>query len=288
MIDTLTNIRSLTDKEFETISHFMEANVGIKMPPSKRIMVQSRLMSRLRKLQFTNFSQYLDYVFNQDRTGEELIYMIDNLTTNKTEFFREADHFAYMTGTVLPQKVQEGKRSIKIWSAGCSSGEEPYTMSIVMKEYMRQHPGEISEYAILATDISTKVLDLAANAIYDEAEIADLSYDLKQRYFLKSKDPSKKQVRVKQDLRSKVHFKRLNFMDSSYPINDTFNIIFCRNVLIYFDKPTQEAIINKFMQHLEVGGYLFLGHSETIFAMDLPLKTVAPTVYKKIGTVVSL
>ncbi len=288
MIEALNNIKGLTDKEFETISHFMESNVGIKMPPSKRIMVQSRLMHRLRKLQYTDFTQYLDFVFNQDRTGEELIIMIDNLTTNKTEFFREADHFAYMTGTVLPQKAAEGKRSLKIWSAGCSSGEEPYTLSIVMSEYLRQHPGQFSEFSILATDISTKVLDQACNAVYPAEEIAAISEDLKKRYFLRSKDPQQKQVRVKQELRSKVHFKRLNFMDHAYPIKDTFNIIFCRNVLIYFDKPTQEAIIGKFVQHLEPGGYLFLGHSETIFAMDLPLKTVAPTVYQKTGTVNSL
>ncbi len=288
-MDTLNNnIRSLTDKEFSTISHFMETNVGIKMPASKRIMVQSRLMHRLRKLNFTDFSQYLDYVFSQDRSGEELIFMIDNLTTNKTEFFREADHFAYMTNTVLPQKIQENKRSLKIWSAGCSSGEEPYTLSIVMREFMRANPGKISEYSILATDISTRVLDMASNAVYDESEIADMTTDLKQRYFLKSKDPTKKQVRIKQELRKNVYFKRLNFMDHAYPIGDTFNIIFCRNVLIYFDKPTQEAIISKLLQHLEIGGYLFLGHSETIFAMNLPLKTVAPTVYQKINTVSAL
>lgn len=285
MIETLNSIQGLTDKEFETISRFMESNVGIKMPASKRIMVQSRLMSRLRKLGYTDFSQYLNYVFNQDRSGEELIFMIDSLTTNKTEFFREADHFAYLTGTVLPNKIAEGVRSLKIWSAGCSSGEEPYTLSIVMSEFMRQNPGKISDFAILATDISTKVLDQACNAVYPEEEIAGMSNDIKERYFLKSKDPAAKQVRVKQQLRSRVHFKRLNFMDQSYPIRDTFNIIFCRNVLIYFDKPTQETIIRKFTQHLEPGGYLFLGHSETIFAMNLPLKTVAPTVYQKTGTI---
>ncbi len=283
MIDSLSQTKTLSQSEFKIISDYIQQNVGIQMPESKKIMVQSRLMHRLRTLKLSNYSEYIDYVFNKDKSGNELTIMIDSLTTNKTEFFREADHFSFMTDSVLPDMINKGRRSIKLWSAGCSSGEEPYTLSIVLKEFMRTHPGTLSGFDLLATDISTKVLDKAVNGIYDLEETDGMSYEMKKRYFLKSRNPEEKLVRVKPEIRSCVTFRQLNFMDSSYPVSDVFNIIFCRNVLIYFDKPTQENIISKFLRHLEIGGYLFLGHSETIFGMDLPLETVAPTVYKKIG-----
>lgn len=283
MTDSLSQTKTLSQSEFRTISDYIQQNVGIQMPESKKIMVQSRLMHRLRALNLNSYSEYIDYVFNKDKSGNELTIMIDSLTTNKTEFFREADHFDYMTNSVLPEMVNKGHRSLKLWSAGCSSGEEPYTLSIVLKEYMRIHPGTLSGFNLLATDISTKVLDKAVNGIYDSEETDGMNFEIKKRYFLKSKNPEEKIVRVKPEIRSCVTFRQLNFMDSSYPISDIFNIIFCRNVLIYFDKPTQENIISKFLRHLEIGGYLFLGHSETIFGMDLPLETVAPTVYKKVG-----
>ncbi|MCQ2613445.1 MAG: protein-glutamate O-methyltransferase [Treponemataceae bacterium] len=283
MTDSLSQTKTLSQSEFRTISEYIQQNVGIQMPESKKIMVQSRLMHRLRALKLNNYSEYIDYVFNKDKSGNELTIMIDSLTTNKTEFFREADHFSFMTNSVLPEMISKGHKSLKLWSAGCSSGEEPYTLSIVLKEYMRNHPGTLSGFSLLATDISTKVLDQAVNGIYDAEETDGMNFEMKKRYFLKSKNPEERIVRVKPEIRSCVTFRQLNFMDSSYPISDIFNIIFCRNVLIYFDKPTQENIISKFLRHLEIGGYLFLGHSETIFGMDLPLETVAPTVYKKVG-----
>lgn len=283
MTDSLSQTKTLSQSEFRTISEYIQQNVGIQMPESKKIMVQSRLMHRLRALKLNNYSEYIDYVFNKDKSGNELTIMIDSLTTNKTEFFREADHFSFMTNSVLPEMISKGHKSLKLWSAGCSSGEEPYTLSIVLKEYMRNHPGTLSGFNLLATDISTKVLDQAVNGIYDAEETDGMNFEMKKRYFLKSKNPEERIVRVKPEIRSCVTFRQLNFMDSSYPISDIFNIIFCRNVLIYFDKPTQENIISKFLRHLEIGGYLFLGHSETIFGMDLPLETVAPTVYKKVG-----
>ncbi len=259
----------ITDREFHTIARYIEQNVGIKMPETKRVMMQSRLMSRLRTLNLHSYKEYIDYVFNQDKNGEELVMMIDALTTNKTEFFRESDHFDYMSKKAIPELLSDGRRSLKVWSAGCSSGEEPYTLAIVLKEFMRKNPGRLSNFSITASDISTKVLDKAVAAIYSMDTVNDLPLELKRLYFLKSADKTK--VRVKPELRSCGSFKRLNFMDDDFSMTDMYQIIFCRNVLIYFDKPTQEQTIRKFMRNLETGGYLFLGHSETILALELPL-----------------
>lgn len=281
MADYFSRPQEMTEKDFRTISSYIEKTVGIKMPENKRIMMQSRLMGRLRSLGMSTFSEYIEYVFNEDKTGKELILLTDALTTNKTEFFRENDHFTFLARNVLPEIASKGNKSPRIWSAGCSSGEEVYTLSIVVNEYMRQHPGAFNSYRMLATDISTKVLDKAVNAVYEEESVKDIPYELKKLYFLKSTDRTKPEVRIKPALRANVSFRRLNLMDSAYNVEETFQAIFCRNVLIYFDKPTQEEIIRKLIRNLEPGGYLFLGHSETIFSMNLPLKTVAPTVYRK-------
>ncbi|MCM1322235.1 MAG: hypothetical protein NC041_06760 [Bacteroides sp.] len=275
----------MTNHEFATIANYIEKNVGIKMPPTKRIMMQSRLTHRLRHLGLSSYKEYIDYVFNHDTNGEELILMIDSLTTNKTDFFREPDHFKYLTSKVLPEFAAAEYSDLKVWSAACSSGEEPYTLAIVLSEYMRTNQGAISSFSITASDISTKVLGKAMNAVYDISEIEIISNELKKRYFLRGKGENSEMVRVKPELRQKVHFMRLNFMDEVFAMPERYKVIFCRNVLIYFDKPTQEAVIRKLLRHLQTGGYLFLGHSETIVSMNLPLQSVAPTVYKKIGDV---
>ncbi len=273
----------ITDEQFARLSNFIQDNIGIKMPESKRLMVQARLWPRLKALNYKDFDQYINHIFSQGiEANEEIALMINAVTTNLTHFFRESQHFDYMTNKVLPEMAARGFKEIEIWSAGCSSGEEPYTLSIVMQEYMKKNPDQFRGYKILATDISSKVLEKAQNAVYPMDSVKDLSYDLKKSYFLKSKDPAKGIVRVNKETREKVRFDRLNFMDDSYPVSFPKNIIFCRNVLIYFDKPTQEAVIRKLVEHLIPGGYLFLGHSETIFGMDLPLETVSQTTFKKI------
>ena len=273
---------ALTDSQFHKLSSFIHKNVGIKMPDEKRLMVQSRLTSRLKSLKMDNFDDYLKLAFSNTPEGnEEIALMINAVTTNLTNFFRENAHFEYLTNVVLPELAKKNEKKIELWSAGCSSGQEPYTLSIVMQEFMRKNPGKIKDYSILATDISSKVLDKALDAVYPMSEGESLSYDLKKRYFLKSKDLKNPCVRLKPQIREKVVFERLNFMDSVYPKTTQKNAIFCRNVLIYFDKATQESVIRKLLQHLVPGGYLFLGHSETIFGMELPLKTVGPTIFKK-------
>ncbi len=272
--------QELSDKEFQTIARYIESTVGIKMPATKRIMMQSRLMRRLRVLKMNSFSEYIDYVFNS-KNSDELVLMIDVLTTNKTEFFRENEHFEYLTNKILPEFAQK-KNTIKIWSAGCSSGEEPYTISMVISEFMKNNPGKIVNFKVTGTDISTNVLDKAYNAVYDLDLVEQLPQHLKKSYFLKCTNQEMNCARIKPELRKHVSFKRLNFMDADFRMPEVYDIIFCRNVLIYFDKATQEKVIMKFMKYLQPEGYLFLGHSETIFSMDLPLRTCIPTVYKKV------
>jgi chemotaxis protein methyltransferase CheR len=271
---------SLTDTQFHKIANYIESNVGIKMPATKQIMVQSRLIPRLKALNFDNFNDYINYVFSAD--NNELLLMISAITTNLTQFFRESQHFDFLAQHALPSLHSSGIQQPEIWSAGCSSGEEAYTLSVVMQEYQRTHSGHFSGFSILATDISSKVLDKAVTAIYPEDSIAALPFELKHRYFLKSKNQENPCIRVNADTRNTVSFARLNFMDDDYTIAKSKHIIFCRNVIIYFDKKTQEAVVRKLVHHLSPGGFLFLGHSETILGMNLPLKNIAPTVFCKI------
>lgn len=271
---------TLTKAQFKQIVAYIEKNVGIQLSDEKHLMIQSRLAARLKALNMSTYEEYLHYVFsNTPDANEEIISMIDVITTNLTHFFRESSHFDYLTKTVLPDLSKAGIAIPEIWSAGCSSGQEPYTLSIVVSEFLRTRPGAFRDYKILATDISTRMLEKAANAVYTMDGIKSISMDVVKRHFLRSKDGT--QVRVKPATRQKVSFQRLNFMEN-FSVNPKKDVIFCRNVLIYFDKPTQLQVISQLVQNLKIGGHLFLGHSETIFGMKLPVETVAPTVFRRI------
>lgn len=284
MIDSRLNEifkAQLTESEFNKLSRFIYKESGIKMPPVKRVMLQSRLQKRLRKLNMTNFKDYIDYVFSKDGLSGEIIHMLDVVSTNKTDFFREPIHFNFLSETVLPEFVnkQSGVRSIKVWSAGCSSGEEPYTLAIVLSEFAEKNPG--FDYSIIGTDISTQILQKAVDAVYKEERVANIPFEVKRKYFLRSKDRANPTVKVIGDLRKRVRFGRLNFMEPTYNISDTFDVIFCRNVLIYFDRETQEKVIQKLCNNLKPNGYFFLGHSESIMNMDVPLRQVKPTIFQR-------
>ncbi len=268
----------LSDTEFAKLSKFIYTEYGIKMPPEKRIMLQSRLQKRLRALKIYSFKEYIDYVFSKEGTNE-IIHMMDVVSTNKTDFYREPAHFEYLRDVILPE-LCEVKKSIKLWSAGCSSGPEVYTLAMELSEFAIKNAG--FDFSILGTDISTLMLKKAYSAIYVEDMVQMIPLELKRKYLLKSKDKEKKQVRVNQALRKKAKFQRVNFMDDSYPVNEQFDIIFCRNVLIYFDRDTQEKVINKLCRHLRQGGYFFLGHSESITNIEVPLKHIKPTVYTRL------
>ena len=272
---------SLSLKDFRKLASYIERNVGIKMPEQKLLMMQARLSSRLNVLEIADFSEYVEYVLS-GKNNEEVMHMIDVMTTNLTYFFRESAHFDYLSEKILPEFVSQKRKNLKVWSAGCSTGQEPYTISIVLKEFLRQQELYKFNFSILASDVSTRVLAVAEKAIYPLDSVSKLSMSIKKKYFLKSKDSKKELVRLKADVRNSVKFKHLNFIDKDYGLNDSFQIIFCRNVLIYFDKETQKKVLEKFMSYLEPGGFLFLGHSETIMNMNLPLRTVAPTVFQKL------
>ena len=272
----------MTAEEFRKLSSFITEHTGIKMPEAKKVMLQSRLQKRLRYLDMNSFKEYVEYVFSEDGIQNELIHMLDVVSTNKTDFFREPVHFEFLEKTLLPEYVNNFplNRPLKIWSAGCSSGEEVYTIAITISEFINNHPG--LNYSIFGTDISTEILRRAVNAIYKEEKINNIPIELKKKYFLKSKDRTKKLVRIVPELRNKANFARMNLMDSAYDVKDTFDVIFCRNVLIYFNRDIQESVINKLTRKLRTGGYFFIGHSESIMGMDVPLKQIKPTIFQRI------
>jgi len=272
----------LTEAEFKKLSAFIQSNYGIKMPPEKKIMLQSRLQKRLRTLEMNSYGEYIDYVFGSSG-NQEIIMMMDVVSTNKTDFFREPGHFAFLIDKVLPEYYKNNKSKVfKVWSAGCSSGEEPYTLGMVLSEFALSHPG--FDYSILGTDLSTHVLQKAKAAIYEDKRVDVVPLDYKRKYLLKSKDQDKHLVRIVPELRRRLKLKRLNFMDNDYAVTETFDVIFCRNVLIYFDRQNQENVINKLCRNLHPDGFFFLGHSESIAGINVPLKHIQPTVYRKLQT----
>lgn len=271
----------LTDDEFKRLSALIYKESGIKLPPIKKVMLQCRLQKRLKHLNIGSFKAYIDYLFSREGFDSEIIHMLDVVSTNKTDFFREPAHFQFLTTELLPEYYVANKSSIfKVWSAGCSSGEEPYTLAMVLFEFAETHPG--FNFSIFATDISTQILQTAIDAIYKEEKVEGIPLTLKRKYMLRSKDRTNPTIKMAPHVRSKVTFARLNLMDSSYNTKSLFDVIFCRNVLIYFDRNTQEAVINKLCQRIEPNGYLILGHSESILNMDVPLKQVKPTIYRKV------
>jgi chemotaxis protein methyltransferase CheR len=266
----------LSARDFARLRELIYAETGICLSPEKKTMVEVRLKRRLRALSMATYASYCEFVFERRGVREELVSLIDVITTNKTDFFREPAHFDYLTQRALPELALNG-RPFCAWSAGCSSGEEPYTMAMVLSEFAESHPG--FRFRILATDISTTVLEKAQLAIYSSECVTPVPLALKRKYLMRSHDS--KRVRVVPDLRSLVEFRRLNFMDADYALAERVDAIFCRNVLIYFDRATQESILRKLVHNLTPSGYLFVGHSETLHDMDLPVVPVAPALYRK-------
>jgi len=276
--DSFNSTVAMSNRDFSRLKDFIYNECGINMVESKRTMLEARLQKRLRKLNLKSFSNYCDYLFSQEGIQDEMTDMINEVTTNKTDFFREPGHFEYLTCKALPELTLT-KKNIYVWSAGCSSGEEPYTLAMVLKEYSSSN--RAFNFLILGTDISTNVLDKARMAVYDQERINPVPHEFKKKYLLKSKDKVKKLYRITPELRETVRFRRLNFMDGDFGFREPMDIIFCRNVIIYFDKSTQEKLLNKFCKYLSPDGYLFVGHSETLFGMNVPLKQVAPTIYRR-------
>jgi chemotaxis protein methyltransferase CheR len=267
----------LKDNEFNDLVYYVKSNYGVNLS-QKRMLIEGRMQSVLTGKNFNSFSQYYECL-SQDKSGQVVEQLINKLTTNYTFFMREADHFEFLKKEVLPylESNRKSEKDFRIWSAGCSSGEEPYTLAMVIDDYFKGIKGN-RDTKILATDISTNVLDKAKLGIYENEQLNGLNKEYMNKYFKKTED-SKSQVveRVKNE----VIFRKFNLMQETFPFKKKFHVIFCRNVMIYFDLETKTRLINRFYDSLEYGGYLFIGHSESINYRDYNLKYIIPSVYRK-------
>lgn len=257
---------------------------GISLGDAKVELVRSRLIKRLRILQLPDFKAYYDLVKNHDPQGNEMVMLIDAISTNKTDFFRENQHFVFLAEEIFPTLVEQarsnGRGRIRIWSAGCSSGEEPYTLALVLRDALGAQSNGI-DAKILATDISTKVLASAQEGIYEESKVLPVPPKYKNLGFAKERSPKGNVYRIRPEVKSLITFRRLNLMSPEFPFRGLFDVIFCRNVMIYFDKSTQESLVNKFHRYLHPGGHLFIGHSESLNGLNVPFQFVRPTIYRK-------
>jgi len=272
-----------SDRDYEAIAKFVHDTSGINLLEGKKELIRTRLGKRMRQLQMNDFRTYYHHVM-KDETGEEIIFLLDALATNLTSFFRENQHFTFMSQTLLPalenRRRPKGSRRLRIWSAACSSGEEPYTIAMVILE-KSPYFGQGHDCKILGTDISTKVLGIAKQGLYGPERLKTVPPLLVSKYFQKTEPrPGEAMYRVTPQLRELIAFRRLNLMDP-LPFKNPLDIIFCRNVMIYFDKETISRLVNKYYQILSPGGYLFIGHSESLSGLTHNFKYVEPCIYQK-------
>ena len=271
----------LEDPDFQRLSSYIMSQFGIKLPPNKKTLLQCRLQKRLKTLQHNSFKEYVDYVFSTKGQQDEVWNMIDAVSTNKTDFFREPQHFEFLLDQGIEEYLQQtGKNRLSVWSAGCSSGEEPYTLSMILKEASQS--GRFFDFNIVATDISESVLQHAVVGIYKEEKTHTIPDSYKKKYLLRGKNNYENRVRISSQLRSKVEFMKYNLLTADYSSLGRFDIIFCRNVMIYFEREVQQRLLKQFCKILNPGGYLFIGHSESITGFTLPLKHIKPTIFKKL------
>ncbi len=273
------NDDALSRRDFDRLSAYIYDKAGIRLPPAKMTMIEGRLRRRVRANGMASLRDYCGWLFEGDHLEAESEHLINAVTTNKTDFFREPKHFDYMVGTALPRLRSEGKTRLRVWSAACSTGAEPYTLAMVLDAFARDHGGP--DYGILATDLDSEVLRTAKRGVYPASMLDPVPASMRARYSLRATDPKRSEVRIVPELRASVGFAQMNLMDERYPVGDPMDIIFCRNVLIYFDKPTQQKVVRRLADCLRPGGLLFLGHSESITGFDLPLTTVSNTVFAR-------
>lgn len=273
---------TLSPELFRQFQQLIYSSCGISLADSKRTMLSVRLTKRLRALDLSTFEEYLAYIRIGDNFSNELQDFLNVITTNKTDFYREKHHFDYLVRTAIPsiRSVHQVSENfpLEIWSAGCSSGEEPYTIAMELAEIFGAKTGHFN---ILATDISTKVLKEAMGAVYAEQDIAPIPQRIKEKYLLRGTDDRQGFFKIAPEIRKHIKFGRLNFTCSNFQIPTKMHVIFCRNVLIYFDAKTRDIILKKLCRQLKSCGYLFVGHSETLHAADYQLQRISPTVYQK-------
>ncbi|MBK1656663.1 chemotaxis protein CheR [Paracraurococcus ruber] len=276
----------MSDHRFRQVAQLVQQAVGIQLPPAKRVMVEGRLRKRAQSLGYQGVDPYCAALFDEGLLEAEYQELVNLITTNKTDFFREAEHFELLRSTLVPNLLAghghpQGGPRLKVWSAACSIGAEAYTIAMVLDDMTRATRPPF-RFAVLGTDIATHVLEHAERAIYPAAMLDPVPGELRLRYTLRSRDPTQPLLRIVPELRRHVRFAQLNLMNARYPCDRDVDIIFCRNVLIYFDRPTQVAIVSRLAGHLRPGGYLILGHSETAAASGaVGLLPVASTVWRR-------
>jgi chemotaxis protein methyltransferase CheR len=272
----------LKDSDFQNFSRYVYNKCGINLHEGKKELVKARLGKILRQRNFSSFRKYYNHVVN-DKSGRELLLLLDALSTNLTYFFRESQHFDFLKARALPEIVKEKMPSrnntIRFWSAGCSSGEEAYSIAIAASEILNHN--EKWHIKILATDLSTKVLAKAHTGIYEKGKIDIIPYELKRRYFQRGDNKWKGYCRVKEEVKKNITFQRLN-LGEDFRFTVPFDVIFCRNVMIYFDDFTKNTLIEKLFRNLSHGGYLFIGHAESLTSIKHPFKYIQPSIYQKV------
>jgi len=284
MVDLLHEV-NLTEKEYDQLAQLIYQKTGINLGDQKRELIKARLMKRLRALGLKSFHQYFEYVVNEKK-GIELVEMIDAISTNVTSFFREKQHFDFLTSVALPDLLNRKKRGrdrrLRAWCSACSTGEEPYTIMLTLLSALGSLDGW--DFKLLATDISTKVLNIAQNGVYNLPRVQGIPALMLEKYFDQHSEGKEKYYAIKPEVKQQIVFRRLNLMMESFPFQGKFDFIFCRNVMIYFDRPTQHALVERMCRYLHDDGYLFIGHSESLAGFNrVNLKTLAPATFQKIG-----
>lgn len=268
---------TITDNEFRKLTAYIKKNYGIHLKEEKKTLVTGRLHNVLDENKCKSFSEYFN-LLEADKTGEMATTLVNKITTNHTFFMRESDHFMYFQESVLPFLENTVKdHDLRIWSAGCSSGEEAYTLAMIMDKYFGKEK-ICWDTKILATDISDRVLKIATEGHYSKEQVVSLPIDFRTKHF---KNMDGKNDVLTDQLKNEVIFRKFNLMDDNFPFRKKFHVIFCRNVMIYFDVKTKTELVNKFYEYMEPGGYLFIGHSESLIREQTQYKYVQPAVYRK-------
>lgn len=271
----------ISDSEFRLLRDLIHAHTGIALSEHKRALLCSRLGKRLRHYGLTRFADYYRLLTEQDGDGAELVEMTNAITTNKTDFFREAHHFRFLETHLFPRVRQQRPIRLRLWSAGTSTGEEAYTLAVTLHAaFATEHYADVR---ILATDIDTHVLEYAARGVYTAEQAAPIPPALLHRYFLQGRGSNAGRVRAKPELQNLIRFRHLNLMDNPWPLHGPFDAIFCRNVIIYFDRETQQQLIARFARLLRPDGYLILGHSESVHDPGIGLQHMGQSIYQYQG-----
>lgn len=275
-------LNTISEDDFQAFQHLIYAETGIALNDSKRCLLSSRLNKRLRALQLDDYLDYYEYLLQRDHDRCEMQEMINCITTNKTDFLREPHHFQFLTSTIFAQIARRaatgGPRKLRIWCAASSHGHEPYSLAMTVRDYPAFEAGW--DIRILASDIDTNVLARAEEGVFDIEDLAPVGELRTRRYFDRGTGSFAGKVRAKRALRDLIAFRQINLIDDAWPIRTQFDVIFCRNVMIYFDLPTQRKVVEHLSRHLVSGGHLMLGHSESIQWTPSPLRSLGNTVFK--------